>query len=144
VILVRRASSRASRPTLTLVSVDGTPRESVSGNSGEVAGRCQPAPSGELVVRRERRTDALILWLTGTLDRATSELLARELDAQANSSTHLVVDLTGLEFIDSTGVHTLTRARRRARASGRRLSIEANNELSPIGADDNDNPAPAA
>jgi anti-sigma B factor antagonist len=114
VIPVRRASSRASRPALTLVSDR------------------RVAPRGELAVRQEHRPDALILWLTGTLDRATSGLLARELDAQANSSTPVVVDLTGLEFIDSSGVHTLTRAHRLARANGHQLSIEASQVVSRL------------
>jgi anti-anti-sigma factor len=79
--------------------------------------------TGALAVRRERRADVLILWLTGALDRATSALLDRELDAPAGRAARLVVDLTGLEFIDSSGLDTLVRTHQRACQSDQRLSF---------------------
>jgi anti-anti-sigma factor len=82
----------------------------------------KPAVGG-LAVRRERRADMLVLWLSGTLDRATSGLLDREFDAQAGRVTRLVIDLTGLEFMDSCGLDTLVRAHRRASENDQRLSI---------------------
>jgi anti-anti-sigma factor len=73
------------------------------------------------VVRIEHRADAVILWLSGTLDRATSALLDRELDAQAGRPMPVVVDLTGLEFVDSSGLDTLVRIHQRAGHSGEKL-----------------------
>jgi anti-anti-sigma factor len=79
---------------------------------------------GELTVRRERRGDAVVLWLAGTLDQATSALLERELDALATHSQRLLLDVTGLESVDTYGLDTLSWARRQARASEAQFSIE--------------------
>jgi anti-anti-sigma factor len=78
---------------------------------------------GALAVRRERHADMVFLWLSGTLDRATSALLDREFDALAGRARRLVVDLTGLEFIDSRGLDTLVRAHRRASENAQRLTF---------------------
>jgi anti-anti-sigma factor len=82
----------------------------------------RPAPSG-LAVRSERRADVFILWLGGALDRVTSALVERELQAPAGHASRLVVDLTGLELIDSHGLEALVRAHRRACESDQRLSF---------------------
>lgn len=79
--------------------------------------------AGALIVRSERRADVVILWLSGALDGATSALLNRELDAQAGRTMRLVLDLTGLEFIDSSGLHTLMQAHQRASENGHQLSL---------------------
>jgi anti-anti-sigma factor len=71
-------------------------------------GRDRPVV-GALTVRTERRADVLVLWLSGALDKATSTLLDREFDAQADRATHVVIDLTRVESIDSYGLDTLVR-----------------------------------
>jgi ABC-type transporter Mla MlaB component len=48
-----------------------------------------------------------IMWLSGALDQATVTLLDHELDRRAIGMMHLVVDLTGLEVIDSAGLDAL-------------------------------------
>lgn len=88
-----------------------------------VAAAPQRRAPGALSVRREHRADVLVLWLSGKLDRATSVLLDSEFDAQAGQTTRLVVDLTGLEFIDSIGLETLVRTHRRATEHDQRLSF---------------------
>lgn len=88
-----------------------------------VAARLQPVAGGQLAVRWERRQVTLIMWLSGALDRATATLLDRELDAQAIGAMRLVVDLTGLEFIDSAGMDALLRIHWRASKGGDRLSF---------------------
>jgi stage II sporulation protein AA (anti-sigma F factor antagonist) len=81
-------------------------------------------PAGELVVSRERRADMVILSLSGELDLATSALLERELDAaEAARPMRLVVDLAGLEFIDSSGLNTLVQAHERASENGHQLFL---------------------
>ena len=65
------------------------------------------------MVAWERRREALVIWLSGTLDRATRTGLTTELDARAIDPMSLVVDLTGLEFIDASGLDTLARIHRR-------------------------------
>src|ERR1700678_2554564 len=93
----RDAATRPSRATLELVRPRPDRGFVTSGPNLVSDGRKQLV-AGELVVRRERRPDALILWLVGELDRATVTLLDRELDGPAISPIRLVVDLTGLEF----------------------------------------------
>jgi ABC-type transporter Mla MlaB component len=65
----------------------------------------------------------LTLWLSGTLDRATSALLDRELNERAIATMRLFVDVTGLEFIDPRGMESLVRIHRRANERGDRLSF---------------------
>jgi anti-anti-sigma factor len=70
---------------------------------------------GALVVRTERRGAALIFWLSGALERASSRVLDDDVDAQAQHARRVIVDLTGLAFIDSYGLTTLDRILRRTR-----------------------------
>jgi anti-sigma B factor antagonist len=89
-----------------------------------VGGTLELRPLGELVVSTERRAQELILSLSGELDLATSSLLERELGAaEAARPARLVVDLVGLQFIDSSGLHTLVQAHARAQQDGRQLSL---------------------
>ena len=112
----RYTSSGSSRAPLELVSVEVNPERERRTSA--------PLNTGELAVRSERRADAVILWLSGELDQATSALLERELDAeQAKRPMRLVIDLTGLEFIDPSGLDTLAQAHLRACQNGQPLSI---------------------
>jgi anti-anti-sigma factor len=91
--------------------------------SGGLADRSGQRPVGELVVRRERHVDAFVLWLSGVLDRATSALLEREIDARPDLPTRVVIDLTGVAFIDSSGLNTLVRIQRPVAGSAKVLSF---------------------
>jgi anti-anti-sigma factor len=73
--------------------------------------------------RAERRADVLVLWLSGALDQATSAQLDREFEAQASHATHVVLDLTGLESIDSSGLKALVRTHQRATENDQRTSF---------------------
>jgi anti-anti-sigma regulatory factor len=88
-----------------------------------VAEARQPLVEGQLTVRWERRHATWIMWLSGTLDRATATLLDREIDARAIGLMRLIVDLTGLEFIDSPGRDALVRIHRRSTMQGQRPSF---------------------
>jgi anti-anti-sigma factor len=118
----RDAASRSSQAPLELARPDPN-RGCLASGQGAVADRRQQIAEGELAVRWERRPDGLILWLIGALDRATSTLLDHELNAPVIPPMRVVVDLTGLEFIDSTGLDTLVCIHRRARRRGERLSF---------------------
>jgi anti-anti-sigma factor len=93
------------------------------GSKHAVAAEPERPAAGVLTVRTERRADVLVLWLSGALDRTTSALLDREFDAQAGRAAHVVVDLTGLTLIDSSGLATLLRAHRRAYERDQRTSF---------------------
>jgi len=78
----------------------------------------------ELAIVTRSEADALILALSGELDLDSSSLLEQEIEAgAANGSPHLVIDLSGLEFIDSSGLRTLLRAHERARERDLRFSL---------------------
>jgi anti-anti-sigma factor len=64
------------------------------------------------------------LALEGELDLATASTLAQRLgELEDNGSTHLVVDLGGLDFIDSTGLRVLLQANARADERGHELTL---------------------
>lgn len=89
----------------------------------QVAETRQPLVEGQLTVRWERRHATWIMWLSGTLDRATATLVDREIDARAIGLLRLIVDLTGLEFINSPGRDALMRIHWRSTMRGERLSF---------------------
>jgi anti-anti-sigma factor len=51
----------------------------------------------------------IVLEVKGELDMGTAPLLAEELATHDGAAHDLVVDLSKLTFIDSTGIHTLAR-----------------------------------
>jgi anti-anti-sigma factor len=83
-----------------------------------VVERPLPSVAGQLSVRWQRQDGRLIMWLDGALDEATVTLLDRELESRATSLMHLVVDLTGLEFIDAPGLEALVGVHWRASKRG--------------------------
>ena len=64
------------------------------------------------------------LALRGELDISSAPVLEEALGRlEAAGPSLLVIDLRGLEFMDSTGLRTLVSADQRAREAGRRLAI---------------------
>jgi anti-anti-sigma factor len=62
--------------------------------------------------------------LTGELDIATVDDAQRQIDeAAAGSPPLLVIDLSRLEFVDSSGVRLVLLADGRAREAGRRVAV---------------------
>ncbi len=81
------------------------------------------APCG-LVIQGKRDRDGFLLVLHGELDIATSPVLERRLQlAQASGAEKLVLDMSGLQFLDSAGLHTLVAVQDQVRASGRSLTL---------------------
>jgi anti-sigma B factor antagonist len=67
-----------------------------------------------------------VVALRGELDLADAAIVAAELTAvAARERGIIVVDLAGLEFIDSSGVAALARGRRQARQAGGELILAA-------------------
>lgn len=72
---------------------------------------------GELSIDSDREGGVHAIRLTGELDLATATALQRELDrAEAGDADPIVLDLSGLKFVDSSGVRLLVEASSRARA----------------------------
>jgi anti-sigma B factor antagonist len=70
-------------------------------------------PPVELSIEEDQDAERTTLRLAGELDMATAgRLEAGVAAALARDESELVVDLTGVHFIDSTGLRALLRARR--------------------------------
>ena len=68
--------------------------------------------------------ERLLVAPSGELDIATSDQMqAALLEQFDNGFAHVVADLRGLTFIDSTGIRTLWQAHQRAAQAGMRLSL---------------------
>lgn len=75
-----------------------------------------------------RRSDEAVvcLALVGELDLATTSILEAALeDAERTSQTVLILDLGALSYVDSSGLHCLFDAHKRAYAAGRRMVLHA-------------------
>jgi len=83
----------------------------------------EDAPAA-LCINASTRGGALWIALHGELDIATAPVLALQLKgAIARRHTLIVLDLRGLEFIDSAGLHALIDAGRRARETHSELRL---------------------
>jgi anti-sigma B factor antagonist len=80
--------------------------------------------SEQLRIGVEPDPQGVRIRLVGELDLATSPELDRLLDELAgNGHSQLLIDLTGVEFMDSTGLASILRALDAARHNGHRLSV---------------------
>jgi anti-sigma B factor antagonist len=77
-----------------------------------------------LDVNTEEREELVRIALRGELDLSTVEKVESELDqAEARQPPVIVLDMSGLTFLDSTGLRLVVTADERAREDGRRLVI---------------------
>lgn len=75
-------------------------------------------------LKTENHGEALIFRLRGSLDIATSPTLrAALIDATEQDAKEIVVDLSHLEFLDSTGLGALIGAHRRSTERGGSLRL---------------------
>ncbi|HEY6326319.1 MAG TPA: STAS domain-containing protein [Candidatus Cybelea sp.] len=79
-------------------------------------------------LKTEDAGDTLVFRLRGSLDLATAPTVrAAVSDATDNDSHHIIVDLTQLDFLDSTGLGVLIGAHRRAAEHGGSLRLVVHN-----------------
>ncbi len=79
---------------------------------------------GQLSLRSEREAATHTISLTGEMDIANVGSVEQELlRAEATDAAAIVLDLSGLTFIDSTGIRMLLMADGRSRANGIRLVL---------------------
>ena len=75
---------------------------------------------GSLALRSERDGETHVLELHGELDLDGAPRLEEELlRAESGDAAVIIIDLGGLEFIDSTGIRLLLMAAERCQDSGR-------------------------
>ena len=70
----------------------------------------------------KRDREAVVLSIQGELDLADAPELAREL-SDAEVSGRVIVDLSGVEFMDCSGLRTLLEASSRCNENGCQLSL---------------------
>jgi anti-sigma B factor antagonist len=58
-------------------------------------------------VTTEPLEDAIVLRATGEIDMSTVDVLRGELDTARGEATTVLLDLSGVTFMDSTGLHLL-------------------------------------
>ncbi|MET8910643.1 STAS domain-containing protein [Micromonospora sp. NPDC004551] len=73
--------------------------------------------------RTFREPGRTVIRLAGECDMAAREPLTGALLAAVDAAPVVVVDLSAVEFLDSTGIHALVTAHHRARAVGGRLHL---------------------
>jgi anti-anti-sigma factor len=82
----------------------------------------------QLEVHREHEGDVAIVSFRGEFDYAEMGLAQDEISAaEAEDPAILVLDLTELEFMDSSAVRVILQADNRARAQGRRFALVTGN-----------------
>jgi anti-sigma B factor antagonist len=62
-------------------------------------------------IARSTRDACEIVVLSGELDMASASTVSDTLDALADTERPVIVDLSGLDFIDSSGIHAILRPR---------------------------------
>ena len=96
-------------------------------DSSEQRDRMQPGDLidlGELTIRSVREGGVHTVALTGELDLATAGEVDKELArVEATDAESIVLDLSGLTFMDSTGVRLVVTAHARSRADANRLTL---------------------
>jgi anti-sigma B factor antagonist len=86
--------------------------------------------SSPFEVTVEERGDAVHARLQGELDISTATRLEEALErVEAGRPALLILDLSALDFMDSTGLRLLIGADTRARDAGRRLVLVQGNEM---------------
>jgi anti-sigma B factor antagonist len=79
----------------------------------------------EFTVDHRVENGDVVLEVRGDIDVATAPQLWREIEPQLDTTRHVVVDLSKVSFIDSTGVGTIIRAVNALRDRGQRLKVRS-------------------
>ncbi|CAN5775077.1 anti-sigma factor antagonist [soil metagenome] len=84
--------------------------------------------TGLIIDKSDYDGDWVSLSVSGEIDLATVDQLERDLkDCHESGSGNLAVDLTGADFMDSSGLRCLVMADRAYRESGRRFALVVHN-----------------
>ncbi len=79
---------------------------------------------GVLELRSDRSDDDHVIALSGELDLAGADRVTQELQrAEATDARRIVLDLSNLAFIDSSGISLIIAAEARSRMDGHRLVL---------------------
>jgi anti-sigma B factor antagonist len=88
-----------------------------------------PDEVGDLTLHTTQVGQRTVVAAAGEIDLVTADRLGQAADAALDRGAHdLWIDLSDVEFIDSTGIHVLLEVRGRVEALNRRLAV-----ICPIG-----------
>jgi anti-sigma B factor antagonist len=76
-----------------------------------------PKTYAPLRVTAEPLEDAIIIRATGEIDMGTIDMLRSELDSARDQDASVLLDLSGITFIESTGLRLLLQASQRSALS---------------------------
>lgn len=84
-----------------------------------------PDMSGKpAVIKSEREGDSVTVAVAGEIDLSTTDQLDAAIrQAEETEINRIVVDLSAMSFVDSTGLSVLLEAIKRSRSNGNRLSF---------------------
>lgn len=88
-------------------------------------GKRMNAPAALLEINLDGEAHRTVVYLAGEIDAASSGRLRAVLGEQVVEDRDVVIDLSGVRFIDSSGLGVLVGALRRFQGVGRRLSLRA-------------------
>ncbi len=89
-------------------------------------------PPEEFSISATQRDGALHVSLRGELDLATAPELEVLLGARLGAGEEVVIDLRGLQFMDSSGVRVLVAGHAQASRTGTRLALVRPDATSPV------------
>jgi anti-sigma B factor antagonist len=81
------------------------------------------SPPEEFAMSVDERDGRVYVTLRGELDIATAPELERFVNERLDAGDEVVVDLRGLDFMDSSGIRVLVAGHTRAGRSGTRLVV---------------------
>jgi len=80
--------------------------------------------AGQLTIRSERHDCTHVIAVVGELDVATAQRVEDALrTVEATDVERVIVDLAGMTFVDTNGVHLIARAEKRCRTTAKRLVL---------------------
>jgi len=115
-----RAPSRAARRDASCLYLAGSTAENARCRS-----RVEDAlTAGQLTICSERHGPTHTVAVSGELDLATAASFETELIAvEATDARQIILDLSGLTFMDTCGVHLIAAADARCRAAAKPLGL---------------------
>lgn len=66
-----------------------------------------PIPTPELHLTTEQKADGVLIHGSGKINSSTADILQSTIRAAIPGNKRIVLDLTGIEYVDSTGLGTL-------------------------------------
>jgi anti-anti-sigma factor len=93
-----------------------------SADAGDASSASVPPIFGDVAIRVEQRGRPIV-HVAGEVDMHSAPALRQALDEVDVENNDLVLDLTDLQFMDSSGVGVLVGAHKRSEAAHRQLTI---------------------